>query len=43
MLQCVEAEIGELGGFVVSEDAEHTTLVVKAIVSESEFLCHSSL
>ena len=43
MLQRVEAEIGELGGFGMAEDAEHTALVVEMIVSESEFLCHASL
>src|ERR1700675_3050059 len=40
MLQRVEAEIRQLRGFFVSEDAEDTTLVVEVIVSESEFLRH---
>ena len=41
MLERVEAEIRELRGFFVAEDAEHTTFVVKVVVSESELLRHS--
>ena len=40
MLQRVKAKIRQFRGFFVSEDAEHTTLVVEVIVSESEFLRH---
>ena len=32
MLQRVEAEIGEVGGFGMAENAEDTTLVVEVIV-----------
>ena len=42
MLQRVEAEIGEVGGFGVAEDAEHTTLVVEMIVGEWR-VCFSSV
>jgi hypothetical protein len=36
MLECVEAEVGEVGSFGMTEDAEDTTLVVKMIVGEGE-------
>ena len=35
MLKRVKPEIGEIGGFGMAEDAEHTTLVVKMIVGNS--------
>ena len=34
MLQGVEAQIGELGGFGVAEDAADTAVIVKVIVVE---------
>src|SRR5258707_13916383 len=40
MLQGVETEIGEVGGFGMAEYAEDTTLVVEMIVSEGELLTH---
>src|SRR6202158_650756 len=40
MLQGVKTEIDEVRGFPVAEDAEYTTLVVKMIVGEGEFLGH---
>src|ERR1700745_3989650 len=40
MLQRVEAEIGEVGGFGMAENAEDTTLVVEMIVGEGELLIH---
>src|SRR5712664_2151235 len=40
MLQRVETEIREVGGFGVAEDTKHTTFVVKMIVGEGEFLTH---
>src|SRR5882762_5679693 len=40
MLQRVEAEVGEVGGFRMAKDTEDTTLVVKMIVGEGEFLTH---
>src|SRR3981189_3814673 len=40
MLQRIQAEIDEVRGFGVAEDAEYTTLVVKMIVGESKFLTH---
>jgi hypothetical protein len=40
MLQRVEAEIGKIGGFGMTENAEDTTFVVEVIVGESEFLLH---
>ena len=43
MLQRVQAEIGELRRFFVSEDAEHTTFVMETVVSESELLRHSAI
>ena len=36
MLQRVQTEIGEIGGFGMPEDAEHATLVVEMIVGVSE-------
>src|SRR4029077_10354480 len=43
MLQRVEAEIGEVRGFRMAEDAEHTTLVVEMIVGEGELVCHHEI
>src|SRR3984957_4044919 len=40
MLQRVKAEIRELRGFFVAEDAEHTTFVVEVVVSKSELMRH---
>jgi hypothetical protein len=40
MLKRIKAEVGEIGGFGMAEDAEDTTLVVKMIVGEGEWLCH---
>ena len=40
MLECIEAEVREIGGFGMAEDAEDTTLVVEVVVSESESLLH---
>src|SRR5580692_7512444 len=40
MLQRVQTKIGELRGFLMSEDTEDSTLVVEAVVSESELLRH---
>ena len=40
MLQGIEAEVGEVGGFGMAEDAKDTTLVVEVIVGESEFRFH---
>src|SRR5216684_8134391 len=40
MLQRVETEIREVGGFGVAEDTKHTTFIVKMIVGEGEFLTH---
>ena len=39
MLQGVEAEIGELGGFGVAEDAADTAVIVKLIVVEMNHGC----
>jgi len=40
MLQCVETEVGEVGGFGMAEDTEDTTLVVEMIIRKCEFLFH---
>jgi hypothetical protein len=40
MLKRVEAEIGEVGGFGMTEDAEDTTFIVEMIVGEGERRCH---
>src|SRR5260370_1760279 len=40
MLKSIEAEVGEVGGFGMAEDAEDTTLVVEMIVGEGELLTH---
>ena len=40
VLQRVETEISEVGGFGMAEDAEDTTLVVEVVVGESELLLH---
>jgi hypothetical protein len=40
MLEGVEAEVGEVGGFGMAKDAEDTTLVMEVIVGECEFLFH---
>src|SRR5258708_31800295 len=40
VLQRVKTQIHEVRGFGVAEDAEYTTLVVKMIVGEGEFLAH---
>jgi hypothetical protein len=40
MLQRIEAEIGEVGGFGMTEDAEDTALVVEVIVGVGEFVRH---
>ena len=34
MLQSIEAEIGELGGFGMAEDASDTAMIMKPIVFE---------
>ena len=39
MLQRVEAEIGELGGFGMAEDAEHAAVIVKMIVFDLDQVC----
>ena len=39
MLQRVEAEIGELGGFGMAEDAEDAAVIVEMIVVERESFC----
>ncbi len=40
MLQCIQPEIRELRRFFVSESSEHTTLIVKTVVSEGELVFH---
>jgi hypothetical protein len=40
MLERVETEIGEIGGFGMAEDAKDAAFVVEVIVSEGEFLRH---
>ena len=40
MLERIEAEVGEVGGFGMAEDAEDATFVVEVIVGVSEFLFH---
>src|ERR1035438_1968977 len=43
MLQGVQSEVRQFRSFLVSEDAEHTTLVVKMIVGECKLLRHWSI
>jgi hypothetical protein len=43
MLQSVQAQISQLRRFLMPKHAEHTTFVVKTVVSVSELLRHFRL
>src|ERR1700688_25560 len=41
MLQRIQAQIGHLGGFGMSEDTAHTAMVVEAVVLDLDEICHA--
>jgi hypothetical protein len=43
MLEGVETEVGEVGGFGMAEDTEDTTFVVEVIVENGMYCCHQTV